>query len=51
MLQFYSASTRMVNSRRAMAECLEAALGEDEQDCDLIVIHASMGHDYQTAHR
>jgi hypothetical protein len=47
MLHFHSASTRMVNSRRAMAECLDAALGEDEQDCDLIVIHASMGHDYQ----
>ncbi|WP_216819249.1 FIST signal transduction protein [Thiohalocapsa sp. ML1] len=47
MLEFRSASTRMVNSRRAMAECLDAALGEDDQDCDLIVIHASMGHDFQ----
>jgi hypothetical protein len=46
MLEFRSASTRMVNSRRAMAECLDVALGEDDQDCDLIVIHASMGHDY-----
>jgi hypothetical protein len=47
MLEFSSASTRMVNSRRAMAECLEGALGEDNQDCDLVVIHASMGHDYK----
>lgn len=47
MLQFYSASTRMVNSKRAMAECLDVAFGEDDHDCDLIVIHASMGHDYQ----
>jgi hypothetical protein len=47
MLQFYSASTRMVNSKRAMAECLDAAFGEDDHDCDLIVIHASMGHDFQ----
>lgn len=47
MLEFHSASTRMVNSRRAIAECLDAALGEDDHDCDLIVIHASMGHDYQ----
>jgi hypothetical protein len=46
MLEFFSASTRMVNSRRAMAECLEAALGEGTTDCDLVVIHASMGHDY-----
>jgi hypothetical protein len=29
MLELFSASTRMVNSQRAMAECLEAALGED----------------------
>lgn len=48
MLQFFSASTRMVNSRRAVAECLESALGEDDTDCDLVVIHASLGHDYQT---
>ncbi|MCG6942909.1 MAG: FIST C-terminal domain-containing protein [Thiohalocapsa sp.] len=47
MIRFHSASTRMVNSRRAMAECLDAALGERDQDCDLIIIHASMGHDQQ----
>ncbi len=46
MLEFFSASTRMVNSRRAIAECLEAALGEGDTDCDLVVIHASLGHDY-----
>ncbi len=46
MLEFASASARMVNSRRAMAECLEAALGEGDTDCDLVVVHASMGHDY-----
>jgi hypothetical protein len=46
MLEFFSASTRMVNSRRAITECLEAALGEDNTDCDLVIIHASMGHDY-----
>jgi hypothetical protein len=46
MLEFHSASTRMVNSRRALTECVEAALGENT-DCDLLMIHASMGHDYQ----
>jgi len=46
MLEFFSASTRMVNSRRAITECLEAALGEGDTDCDLVVIHASLGHDY-----
>lgn len=47
MLEFFSASTRSVNSRRAMDECLEAALGPEDQDCDLILIHASMGHDFK----
>lgn len=47
MITFHSASTRMVNSRRAMTECLEAALGPDDTDCDVLVIAASMGHDHQ----
>ncbi len=47
MIEFASASTRMVNSRRAMTECLEAALGPDDTDCDLVVVCASMGHDHQ----
>jgi hypothetical protein len=46
MLDFFSASTRMVNTRRAIAECLEAALGEGSTDCDLVIIHASLGHDF-----
>lgn len=29
-----------------MEECLEAALGEGPADCDLVLIHASLGHDY-----
>ncbi len=44
MLEFSSASVRMVNSRRAIAECLEVAL--DGKTCDLILIHASTGHDF-----
>ncbi|NCA70253.1 MAG: hypothetical protein EOM91_09120 [Sphingobacteriia bacterium] len=36
----------MVSSRRAIAECLESALGEGDTDCDLVIIHASLGHDY-----
>ncbi len=47
MLTFHSASARMVNSRRAITECLETALGEGDTDCDLVVIYASMGHDHQ----
>jgi len=47
MLEFHSASTRMVNSKRAITECMEAALGEEDQNCDALIIHASIGHDYQ----
>jgi hypothetical protein len=47
MLEFYSASTRMVNTRRGVAECLEAALGEENTDCDLVILHASIGHNFQ----
>jgi hypothetical protein len=47
MLEFHSASTRMVNSKRAITECLEAALGDHVADCDLIILHASIGHNYQ----
>lgn len=45
MLEFFSASTRMANPRRAITECLEVALGLDDQDCDLVIVNASIGHD------
>lgn len=45
MLEFYSASTRMVNTRHAIQECLETALGPGNP-CDLVLLHASIGHDY-----
>jgi hypothetical protein len=51
MLEFKSASARMVNSRRAMAECLEAALGEGDTDADLVIVYASLGHDYRVLAR
>lgn len=44
MLEFYSASTRMANSQRAIMECLEVALGTDTEDCNLVIINASIGH-------
>lgn len=46
MLKFYSASTRMVNTRRGVMECMETALGEDYADCDLVILHASIGHNF-----
>jgi 2,4-dienoyl-CoA reductase-like NADH-dependent reductase (Old Yellow Enzyme family) len=48
MLQFFSASTSIVNSRRAITECLEVALeGEPNLDCDLIILYTGMGHNFK----
>ena len=46
MLEFFSASTRMVNSRNAISECMESALGANKS-CDLVMVNATIGHDYQ----
>lgn len=47
MLQFFSASTSIVNSKRAITECIEVALeGEPNLDCDLIIIYSAMGHNF-----
>ena len=46
MLEFFSASTRSVNGRRGISECMESALGHDVANCDLVVVHASIGHDF-----
>jgi hypothetical protein len=45
MLEFYSSSNAVVNTKRAVAECVENALGSDASDCDLIILHTTMGHD------
>ncbi len=44
MLEFFSASLRLVNSQRAIEECLEVAMGQEAASCDLVVINASLGH-------
>ena len=48
MLQFFSASTTVVDSKRAIAECLENALeGEKTLNCDLLIIYTAMGHNFK----
>ena len=48
MLKFYSSSTGVVNSKRAITECLENALGtEKDFDCDLIILYTSIGHNFK----
>jgi hypothetical protein len=45
MLTFSSSSARIVNSRRAIADCLEAAC-EGKYSPSLLIMHASIGHDF-----
>lgn len=45
MLEFYSASTRMVNPKSAIDECIAWAGGSEPIDSSLAIIHASIGHD------
>lgn len=48
MLEFYSSSTGTVNSKRAVSECLENALeGQQDLNCDLIIIYSSIGHNFK----
>ncbi|MBT4639450.1 MAG: hypothetical protein HOC09_11550, partial [Deltaproteobacteria bacterium] len=48
MLEFYSASSTAVNSKRAMSECLEMALeNENNLDCDLIILYTTIGHNFK----
>jgi hypothetical protein len=47
MLEFFSSSNNVVNTKRAVAECLENALSPDDTDCDLIIFHTTVGHDFE----
>ncbi len=47
MLQFFSASARVINTKRAVTECMEIALGDQYHDADLLILHASIGHNFQ----
>lgn len=45
MLSFHSASARIVNSDRAVAECLDIAFPEGGLDkCAFVIVNACMGH-------
>lgn len=46
MLKFFSSSTRIVNTSRGVQECLESAMGADYSKSDLLIFHASIGHDF-----
>lgn len=47
MLTFHSSSGRIIDSRRAIADCLQATREGGCLEVDLLVIHASIGHDFK----
>ncbi|MEN9334874.1 MAG: hypothetical protein RLY35_2054 [Bacteroidota bacterium] len=47
MIKFNSSSARIVNTKRAVNECMEIALGNDMEHADLLIFHASIGHDFK----
>lgn len=46
MLQFYSASTRIVNTKRSVSECLEIALQDVSESPSVLLFNASVGHNF-----
>lgn len=46
MLEFFSSSARAINSKKVIGECLELLGGAPELDCDLLMIHAAVGHNF-----
>jgi hypothetical protein len=37
----------MVNTKRGVAELMEASMGDDFSDADLLIFHSSIGHNFQ----
>lgn len=46
MLRFYSAGNDIVDTKQAVADCLEAAIDEQAQECSLLIVHSTMGHSF-----
>lgn len=47
MLQFQSSQARIVNTIRCVNECIDIAIGNDYSSVNLLIYHASLGHNYQ----
>ena len=46
MLEFFTGCSNAVNSSKAVAECLDAALAEATATPRLVMLHSTMGHDF-----
>lgn len=49
MLEFSSGLSTAVNSKQAATECIEFALGDAGDTCDLLVVHLTVGHNFAQA--
>ena len=49
MLEFSSGLSTAVNSKQAATECIELALGDAGETCDLLVVHLTVGHNFDQA--
>lgn len=47
MIKFHSSSIRSVSAKRGILECMDSALGDQLSECSLVIIHASIGHNFQ----
>lgn len=47
MIEFRSSQVRIVKTSRAVEECLESAFGSDASSCDLLLVHAGLGHEFK----
>jgi len=48
VLNFKSAMSGSVNSGRAVKECIDIAFEGAEANCDLVLFHTTVGHDFET---
>jgi len=47
MLNFYSGISKAVNTAKATRECLEAALGDNAADANLVILSSTLGHKFE----
>lgn len=47
MYQFHSGNSKAVNTRKAVAECLQSAGVDSDSTPDLIIVHSTLGHNFQ----
>lgn len=47
MLNFYSSSSKAVNTEKAVVECIENSIGKDFEKASLIIVHSASGHNFE----